>query len=112
VPPDTPLQKIMNPEVISVTIDTDQEEMARQVTRYNLLAIPVVDKGNKLAGIITFDDVIDVVREEATEDILRVRQFSDLVLSPVRWDSKMLFVEWENMKRLVCPSFSLELDKV
>ena len=72
VPPDTPLQKIMNPEVISVTIDTDQEEMARQVTRYNLLAIPVVDKGNKLAGIITFDDVIDVVREEATEDILKM----------------------------------------
>ncbi len=49
---------------------------------------------------------------EVTEDILRARQFSDLVLSPVQWDSKMLFVEWENMKRLVRPSFSLELDKV
>ncbi|MCI0529189.1 MAG: hypothetical protein L0Y56_17270, partial [Nitrospira sp.] len=49
---------------------------------------------------------------EATEDILRVRQFSDLVLSPVRWDAHMLFAEWENMKRLAVPSFSLELDKV
>jgi competence protein ComEC len=49
---------------------------------------------------------------EITKDVLRVRQFSDLVLSPVPWDSKMLFVEWENMKRLVHPSFSLELDKV
>jgi magnesium transporter len=72
VPPDTSLKKIMNPEVISVTTDTDQEEVARQVTRYNLLAIPVVDKENKLAGIITFDDVIDVMREEATEDILKM----------------------------------------
>jgi len=72
VPPDTPLQKIMNPEVISVTTDTDQEEVARQVTRYNLLAIPVVDKENRLVGIITFDDVIDVLREEATEDILKM----------------------------------------
>ena len=72
VPPDTPLKKIMNPEVISVTTDTDQEEVARQVTQYNLLAIPAVDKENKLAGIITFDDVIDVMREEATEDILKM----------------------------------------
>lgn len=72
VPPDTPLQKIMSSEVISVTTDTDQEEVARQVTRYNLLAIPVVDKDNKLAGIVTFDDVIDVVREEATEDIFKM----------------------------------------
>lgn len=72
VPPDTPLQKIMNPEVISVATDTDQEEVARQVTRYNLLAIPVVDKEGRMAGIITFDDVIDVMREETTEDILKM----------------------------------------
>jgi competence protein ComEC len=49
---------------------------------------------------------------EVTQDILRVRQFSDLVLRPVRWDSKMLFVEWGNIKRLFWPSFSLQLDKV
>ncbi len=70
VPPDTSLSKIMNREAISVTTDTDQEAVARQVTRYNLLAIPVVDKEGRLAGIITFDDVIDVMRDEATEDIL------------------------------------------
>jgi competence protein ComEC len=52
-----------------------------------------------------------VMEVEVMEDTLRVRQFSDLVLSPVQWDSKMLFVEWENMKRLIGPSFSLELDK-
>jgi magnesium transporter len=55
--------------VIKVTTDTDQEEVARIVATYNLLAVPVVDQENKLAGIITVDDIIDVMREEATEDI-------------------------------------------
>jgi magnesium transporter len=50
----------------------DQEEVARQVASYNLLAIPVVDEENKLAGVITVDDVIDVIKDEATEDIYRL----------------------------------------
>jgi magnesium transporter len=69
VPPTTPLKKIMSTDVISVRTDTDQEEVARIVARYNLLGVPVVDAENKLAGVITVDDVIDVIREEATEDI-------------------------------------------
>lgn len=68
-PPSTPLRKIMIGDVIKVTTDTDQEEVARQVATYNLLAVPVVDPENKLVGIITVDDIIDVMREEATEDI-------------------------------------------
>jgi magnesium transporter len=68
-PPSTPLRKIMIGDVIKVTTDTDQEEVARLVATYNLLAVPVVDPENKLAGIITVDDIIDVMREEATEDI-------------------------------------------
>jgi magnesium transporter len=68
-PPSTPLKKIMIGDVIKVTTDTDQEEVARMVATYNLLAVPVVDEENKLAGIITVDDIIDVIREEATEDI-------------------------------------------
>jgi magnesium transporter len=56
-------------DIIKVNTDTDQEEVARIVATYNLLAVPVVDQENKLAGIITVDDVIDVMREEATEDI-------------------------------------------
>jgi len=67
--PSTPLRKIMISDVIKVTTDTDQEEVARIVATYNLLALPVVDEENKLVGIITVDDVIDVMREEATEDI-------------------------------------------
>jgi magnesium transporter len=50
----------------------DQEEVARQVASYNLLAIPVVDEENKLVGIITVDDVIDVIKDEATEDVYRL----------------------------------------
>jgi len=68
-PPSTPLRKIMIGDVIKVTTDTDQEEVARIVATYNLLAVPVVDEENKLVGIITVDDVLDVMREEATEDI-------------------------------------------
>src|ERR1051325_10158909 len=68
-PPSTPLRKIMISDVIKVSTDTDQEEVARIVATYNLLALPVVDEENKLVGIITVDDVIDVMREEATEDI-------------------------------------------
>ena len=72
VSPETPLKRIMTPEVISVRVDTDQEEVARQVASYNLLAVPVVDEENKLAGVITVDDVIDVIKDEATEDLYRL----------------------------------------
>jgi magnesium transporter len=72
VSPDTPLKRIMTTEVYSARVDTDQEEVARQVASYNLLAIPVVDSENKLTGIITVDDVIDVIKDEATEDVYRL----------------------------------------
>ncbi|RME25409.1 MAG: magnesium transporter [Deltaproteobacteria bacterium] len=69
-PPSTPLKEIMATDVIAVTPDTDQEEVARQVSRYDLLAIPVVDEHRKLLGIVTIDDVVDVIREEAAEDMM------------------------------------------
>ena len=72
VAPETPLARIMTEDLISAQVDTDQEEVARQVADYNLLAIPVVDDENKLVGIITVDDVIDVIKDEATEDIFRM----------------------------------------
>ena len=72
VPPDTPLKRIMTTEVYSARVDTDQEEVARQVASYNLLAYPVVDAENKLVGVITVDDVIDVIKDEATEDVLKL----------------------------------------
>ena len=72
VSPETPLKRIMTTDLISARVDMDQEEVARQVAAYNLLAIPVVDEENKLVGIITVDDVIDVIKDEATEDIYRL----------------------------------------
>lgn len=72
VPPPTPLKRIMTTDIISVRADMDQEEVARQVASYNLLAIPVVDEENKLVGVITVDDVIDVIKDEATEDVYRL----------------------------------------
>ena len=72
VPPDTPLKRIMTTDLISVRVDMDQEEVASQVASYNLLAIPVVDEENKLSGVITVDDVIDVIKDEATEDVYRL----------------------------------------
>ncbi|MFQ6671863.1 MAG: magnesium transporter [Candidatus Tectimicrobiota bacterium] len=68
--PTAPLKSFMNPNVLSVTATTDQEEVAKLVRRYNLLAIPVVDEENKLLGMVTVDDVVDVIYEEATEDML------------------------------------------
>src|SRR5829696_8637985 len=72
VSPETPLKRIMTADLISVRVDTDQEEVAQQVASYNLLAIPVVEEENKLVGVITVDDVIDVIKDEATEDIYRL----------------------------------------
>src|SRR6187401_3202875 len=72
VPPETPLKRIMTADLISARVDMDQEEVAREVAAYNLLAIPVVDEENKLVGVITVDDVIDVIKDEATEDIYRL----------------------------------------
>ncbi len=72
VSPETPLKRIMTPDPISARTDMDQEEVARLVASYNLLAIPVVEESNKLVGIITVDDVIDVIKDEATEDLYRL----------------------------------------
>lgn len=66
---DRKISDIMNPEVISVHVDTDQEEVARLVKKYDLVAIPVVGDDQRLAGRITHDDIIDVIEEEADEDI-------------------------------------------
>lgn len=75
--PDKTLFEVMISDVIRVSPDVDQEEVARLASRYGLLAIPVVNGSNKLLGIVTIDDVIDVLREEATEDILRMAGAGD-----------------------------------
>lgn len=71
-PGDTKLKDIMSRQVHAVRPETDQEEVAKIVSQYNFLAVPVVDSEEKLLGIVTVDDVVDVIREEATEDFLQM----------------------------------------
>ena len=66
---DQELREIMNPKVIRVRVDTPRAEVADVIARYNLLALPVVDAGNVLAGIITVDDAIDAISDETTRDM-------------------------------------------
>ena len=68
-PTDRRISEIMNPEVISVNVDTDQEEVVQLVKKYDLVNIPVVDVKNRLVGRITHDDIIDAIEEEVDEDI-------------------------------------------
>jgi magnesium transporter len=70
--PTTPIAEIMDPEVISVQVETDQEECAQLMSRYDLLALPVVDAEGVLLGLVTIDDVVDVLEDEATEDFQRL----------------------------------------
>ncbi len=71
-PADTILKNIMVKRVHTVRPETDQEEVAQIVAQYNYLAVPVLDEDDQLLGIVTVDDVVDVIREEATEDFLQM----------------------------------------
>ncbi len=84
----TIIKNVMRHNVISVNAELDQEEVARVVSKYDLLAVPVIDDQSRLLGIITVDDVIDVMEQEATEDIYRLAGASevegmDLTKAPV-----------------------------
>lgn len=95
--PSQPLRTVMSPRVISVSVHTDQEEVARLVARYNFLALPVVDEQNKLVGVVTVDDVIDVIRDEETEDILLmvgVGEGEDDILGASLWRSTLTRLPW------------------
>ena len=72
VAPSAPLKSMLFRDVISVGVETAQKEVASQVANYNLLAIPVVDADHRLVGIITVDDVVDVIRDEDTKDMLKM----------------------------------------
>jgi len=75
--PATPVSELVEPVVSSVPPDVDQEEVGRLLSRYNLVSMPVVNDFGQLLGRITFDDVIDVIEAEQTEDILRLAGLSD-----------------------------------
>jgi len=70
--PKVPISGIMEIDVVKVQPEMDQEEVARIMARYNLVSLPVVDNGGRLLGRVTVDDVIDIIEEETTEDLLRL----------------------------------------
>ncbi|MCR5321759.1 MAG: magnesium transporter [Lachnospiraceae bacterium] len=74
--PETEIGEIMTDHVISVTTQTDQEEVAREIQKYDFNAIPVVDSENRMVGIVTIDDIIDILQQEATEDIEKMAAIS------------------------------------
>ncbi|MBW1645441.1 MAG: magnesium transporter [Deltaproteobacteria bacterium] len=94
--PDTRLQQIMNSNVVKVNVHTDQEIVAQLVEKYNILAIPVVDDENKLVGIVTVDDVIDVIRQEATEDIFKMvgTDYTEIVYADKIWKIARIRLPW------------------
>ncbi len=85
--PQSTIETIMNPAVIRVQAGTDQEEVARLMSHYDLASLPVVDEAGRLLGVITLDDVVDVLQEEATEDIYRLANVSNTELRP---DSRLV----------------------
>ncbi len=82
--PEVFIRDIASSQVVKVTTETPQEEVARIMQRYDLIAIPVVDREDRLVGIITIDDVVDILQEEATEDIQKLAAVSgdEEALSP------------------------------
>ena len=120
-PAERQLKEIMNPNVISVTTDTDQGEVAHVVSRYNILAVPVVDSNYTLVGIVTVDDIIDVIREEASEEFLQMAgagKDREILLKSTRENAMTrapwLFASWIGgvAAMLIIGAFEEELLKV
>ncbi|MBM4425322.1 MAG: magnesium transporter [Chloroflexi bacterium] len=85
--PSTTVEAVMNRKVISVPVGTDQEEVARLFTKYGLLAVPVADAEGRFIGVIHNDDIVEVIEEEAAEDLYRLSNVADSdlqVFSPVK----------------------------
>ncbi|MFP3948369.1 MAG: magnesium transporter, partial [Longimicrobiales bacterium] len=98
--PSVHVSELTEPVVASVTPDVDQEEVGRLLSRYNLASIPVVNSFDQLLGRITFDDAIDVIEAEQTEDILRLAGLSE---------EEELRAEWSDVVRIRLPWLLLNL---
>ena len=94
--PETLLSGIMIKSVHMVRAETDQEDVAQLVAQYNYLAVPVVDGDTRLLGIVTVDDVVDVIREEATEDFLQMAGAGKVreILNKSSWDNAKARLPW------------------
>lgn len=102
--PQRKLSDLMEKELVAVKATDDQEEVARKVAKYDLLAIPVVDEERRMLGIITHDDVIDVFREEAIEDAQRSAAIAPLEQGYLR--TPLLTLSWKRGMWLVILFFA------
>ncbi|MEX0702163.1 MAG: magnesium transporter [Planctomycetales bacterium] len=102
--PDAKLADLMRRDVISVRVDDDQEHVAQELARYDFLAIPVVDSQNRLVGIVTHDDVLDIVQEEADEDAYRLGAVEPLEDSYL--ETPLLTIVWKRGMWLVLLLFA------
>ena len=96
-PRDKKIEDIMHTNIVSVHVDQDQEEVAKIISRYSLLAVPVVNEANRLLGIVTVDDAMEVIEEENTEDIHRMAGITpeeDIALSKTIWGASKKRVLW------------------
>ncbi|WP_306049879.1 magnesium transporter [Oceaniradius stylonematis] len=89
--PTTPIERIMERDTRAVRVDEDQESVARKIARYDVLALPVVDADGRIVGIITHDDALDVITEEATEDFHKAGSVGELAESVGRASILMLY---------------------
>lgn len=115
------ISEIMTANVWAVNVHADQEDVARMVSRYNILAIPVIDEDSVLVGIVTVDDVIDVLWEEATEDFLKMagthytEEITSLPVLRLAWVRlPWLLISWVGSlgAAVLISQFSSELSKV
>jgi len=94
-PPNTELSDLVVRDAVSVPVEMDVEDVARLFDKYDYFALPVVDDGGRLLGVITFDDVIDVIREEATEDMYGLASVpSEEGVDTTWWTSMRLRLPW------------------
>ncbi|PKN24267.1 MAG: magnesium transporter [Deltaproteobacteria bacterium HGW-Deltaproteobacteria-21] len=118
-PPDRKIKDIMNPEILSVDVDTDQEEVARLFQKYDLVSVPVVDDQHRLIGRITHDDIMDVIEEEADEDMSlmagvldqEIADESSLRISRARLPWLMMGLFGELIAATVIYQFAASLEK-
>ena len=120
--PDTKIKDIMNKDVIKVNVYTDREEAAQIFKKYDLLALPVVDKNDKLIGVVTFDDFVDVLEEEATEDFEKIaavvpvdKPYMEAGLFEVVWKRSfwlLVLLVFESISGFVLQHYSVSISRM
>jgi magnesium transporter len=107
----TTIEAITDEDIRPIPVESDQEEVARQFERYNLTSAPVIDQDKRLVGVITADDVVEVVQEEASEDILRMGGVAGESVSDTVWETTRLRFAWllTNLATAILASYVISL---